>query len=237
MVKLRDADFRVPKTIADSDFDEIFATSHIPPSHRSGTKKALDALVSEFGERMKAKKRQPSRKSDQNQLKKALLYVEKAAARIDKLGPSGQLAMRRISRTVAPMLSAQWLHETFFDDDLVPQKSPLTPDSGLREPSHNPLRSQEYFVEEKSLEARLEFVQHRPVRTTSTVLREVKNGLAIARLSFAHQPRAKGGQEPLMARHLLIVELAMIWTNLGRNVSTTATSVSDWRNLTQKNAR
>src|ERR1700674_1310633 len=99
--------------ISYADFDEICGTLKIPSSRRSDTKRRLDTLVEAFGESMRETRRQPARKSDRKQLESALSYVEKAAAQTDKLGPSGHLAMRTISDSVAPMLSAQWLNEKF----------------------------------------------------------------------------------------------------------------------------
>jgi hypothetical protein len=264
MMVLRSANFRSPKKITDSDFDEICGTSKILSSHRLDMKKRLDALVEAFGESMRETRRQPARKPDRKRLERALSYVEKAAAQTDKLGPSGRLAMRTISDSVAPMLSAQWLNEKFSDDDFAPQRSQLPSTTGLRSPYHTPLRSQEYFIEEKSLEARFEFVQQRPVRTTSAVLREIKKGLATALRSLDLQPRSRGGREPLTYRHYLIMNLAEIWISFGRKVSTSAKSefttfcetvaepmgwptdgmsaaipvaVRDWRNRAQKYGR
>ena len=261
---LRSADFPVPKQITDSDFDELCKTFKISSSYLSDTKGLLDELVRAFGEWMKDERRQPDRSSDRERLKNALSNLEKATTQIDHLGPSGRRAIRAISDSVAPMLAAQWLNETFPDDDYAPQRSRLPSTTGFRSPLRAPLRGQEYFIEEESLGARLEFVQQLPVRTTSAVIREIKKGLATALLSLDLQPGAKGGREPLTYRHYLIINLAKIWISFGRKVSTSSKSdfitfcesvaeligwpkaglrnaipdaVKDWQHLTQKNRR
>jgi hypothetical protein len=264
MMVLRSADFRVPIKITDLDFDEICGTFKIPSSHRSEVKERLDALVRDFGEKMTGETRQPARKSDRKRLENALSYVKKAAAQADKLGQSGRLAMRTISGSVAPMLSAKWLNEQFFDDDFVPQKSPLPSSSGTRPPEHRPARTEEYFIEENSLEARFEFVQQRPEKTTRTVLKEIEKALARALRSFDLQPQSSGGREPLTYRKYLVMNLAEIWTFSRGKVSGSAGSdfthfcgvvaesigwptdgmesavpkaIKDWRNLDQKRRR
>jgi len=223
-MKLSSSDFRLPKTITHSDFYEICRTSHIQSLHQVNTKKRLDELVKEFRKRMKANLQHPSRKSDRQRIKNAISFMEKAADRIDLLGPSGLRAIRTISDTVAPMLAAQWLNQKFPDDDYAPQRSALPVTSGLRELLRTPLRQPEYFIEEKSFEARLEFVQQRPIKTTKTILREIKQGLEAALRSLDLQPRSKGGQEPLTYRHYLIINLAEIWEKCGGKVVGTSTS-------------
>jgi hypothetical protein len=221
---LRSADFRAPKKITQSDFDELCKRFKIPSSHRSDTKRRLDELVRAFGEWMTNERLQPDRKSDRERLKNALSNLEKAATQIDHLGPSGRRAIQAISDSVAPMLAAQWLNEQFPDDDYAPQRSRLPLTTGLRPPLHTPLRGRKYFIEEESLGARHEFVQQRPVRTTSAMLGEIKKGLVTALLSLDLQPGAKGGRGPLTYRRYLIINLAEIWETCGNQIPTSNTS-------------
>jgi hypothetical protein len=256
---LRNTDFPVPKQITDSVFDELCRTHRISSAHLSDTKRRLDELVGTFGEWMTGDQRQPSRTSDRKRLKDALLYTKNAAARIERLGPSGRHAIRTISDLVAPMLAAQWLNEKFSDDDYTPQRSRLPSANG-----RTPLRGPVYFIEEKSLGPRFEFVQRRAIKTTVAVLKEIKKGLETALRLLDRQPGSKGGRKPLTYRHYLVISLAEIWTTLGRQVSTSATSdftafcegvaasigwptegmsaaipdaVKHWRNLTRKQRR
>ena len=221
---LRSADFPAPKEIGNSDFEEICEAYRIQRSLRSEMKGQLDQLVRDFRESMTDARKQPDRKFDRDRLKTALSNLEEAAAQIDRLGPSGRRAIRTISDSVAPMLAAQWLNEKFPDDDYAPQRSRLPSTTELRPALRTPLRGREYFIEEESLGARLEFVKQRPVRTTGAVLRAITKGLATAQRSLDLQPGAKGGRKPLTYRHDLVINLAEIWKMCGGKISTSANS-------------
>jgi hypothetical protein len=259
---LRKADFPAPKKISASNFDEICGTFKIPTSHHTTTKKRLDELVAEFDAWMKGEKLQPDRASDRDRLETALANTEKAANQIGKLGPSGRRATRVMSASVAPMLAAQWLNERFPDDDLTPRRSKLPPAQGSRRSI--PQRGPEYFIEETSIEARMEFVQRRSVETTVAALNEIIGGLERSIRSLGLQPGSQGGRHPLRYRRYLIINLAEIWHDLEYKISSSANSpfasfceavavsigwpadgmssdipkaIRDWRNLTQKNHR
>src|SRR5262249_12319114 len=99
------------------------------------------------------------------------------------------------------MLAAQWMNETFPDDDYTPQRSSVPESSGLREPLRTSIRAPTYFIEEHSREARFQFVRQRPVKTVGAALKEIGRGLSEALRTFDLQPRSRGGQEPLLYRH------------------------------------
>ena len=129
---LRSSDFPVPKIITAPNFDLICRTFHISSAHQPDLKNRLDTLVMSLAEWMTDDRRNPDRLSDRERLENALACVEKAAAQIDKLGPSGRRAIREIAGSVAPILAAQWLNERFPDDAYAPQRGGLPPTSGVR---------------------------------------------------------------------------------------------------------
>lgn len=221
---LRNADFPAPRKINESDFKHLCKISEIQPSDHKITKKWLDELVTDFDVWMKGERLQLDRASDRDRLKTALSNTEKAAKRIRNLGPSGRRATRVISASVAPMLAARWLNEKFPDDDLTPQRSKLPSAQGSRTSTRTPQRAPEYFIEEKSLEARMHFVRQRSVETTIAALNEIIGGLERSIRSLALQPGSRGGRKPTMFRHFLIINLAEIWSRLGRTVVVTPTS-------------
>jgi hypothetical protein len=261
---LREANFPAPEKISSPDFDELCETFKISTLHRTTTKKWLDELVTEFDAWMRGEKLQPDRASDRDRLETALAKMKTAVDRIDKLGPSGRRATRVISASLAPMLAALWIHEKFPDDELTPQRSKLPPAQGSRTSIRTPQRGLEYFIEEKSIGARMEFVERRSVETIVAALNEIIEGLERSRRSLDLQPGSKGGRRPLTYRRYLIINLAEIWRNLGHMISTSANSpfagfceavavsigwpadgmssdipkaVKDWRNLLGKNRR
>lgn len=213
-------EFRIPQRIAAEDFDNLCKTSQIPSPHRQVVKEGLDKIVEGFSDWMGNDHRQVDRKHDRECLKEALSHIEKATARIHSLGPSGRRALKITSRSLAPMLAALWINENFPDDDYAPQRSTPPSGHGGREPMRRSLRDATYFIEEDSLETRQQFVRNRAVQAASGMLRTIGEGLSDSLREIDHQRGARGGRKPLTYRHYLIVNLAQLWTDIGRTVST-----------------
>jgi hypothetical protein len=218
--RLRSDEFKIPHIISREDFDILCKTYRIPSAHRQLVQERLDLIVKEFAAWMANVRKQPDRGYDRESLVEAQSHIEKAVAQINKLGPSGRHALKITSRSLAPMLAAQWINEKFPDDDYAPRRS--VPPSGLgnRKPMHTNPRAAEYFIEEHSLEARHRFVRNRAVQVASATLRTIGEGLSDSLRDIEHQPGAGGGPKPLTYRHDLIVNLAQLWVELGRTVST-----------------
>ena len=193
-----------PKMIANEDFGELCETFHIPSSYRQNVKARLDQLVREFAVWMTRERRQPDRRSDRDRLKEALKQIDGAAATIERLGPSGRLALKAIAPFVAPMLAAQWISESFPDDDHAPRRSPV-PSEGRRQPLRAPIRGTEYFIEELSREARFQFVSHRAVETAAAALKTIEAGFiesaASARSSTWIKRGPKAAHIPPLSDH------------------------------------
>jgi len=260
--RLRAEDFKIPKMISDEDFNLLCKNSNIDPS--LNTKRRLDGLVKAFIDLM-CNERPRSFASDRKRLSDARSYIKKATAVISKLGPPGGTALTSISPFIAPMLAAHWMNERFSADAYAPQKSWVpSEDAGLRPPMRPPHGARMYFVEEESLQARLEFVYRRPAQTVGAALNDLEKGLVAALRALDLLPGARGGQKPLVYRHDLIVNLAEIWDDMGKQVSSTENSefisfctgvavligwpeegmgaaipkaIKDWRNLCQKQRR
>jgi hypothetical protein len=195
-------------------------TSQIRSSDRQAVKDRLDEIVKEFAAWMSNERRQTDRSSDRECLVEARSHITEAVARIKKLGPSGRRALKSASRSLAPMLAAQWINEKFPDDDFAPQRSAPPSGRGGREPIHFNLRAATYFIEECSLEARREFVGNRAVKVACAALMTIGEGLSDSLSEIEHQPGARGGQKPLTYRRYLIVNLAQLWVELGKTAST-----------------
>jgi hypothetical protein len=220
---IRVDELAIPVNIASRDFAELCETFHIPSSQRRGAKSRLDELVTEVSNWMTTERQHPHRSSDRDRLEEVLEHVREAAAALERLGPSGRLASKAIASFVAPMLAAQWLSVSFPDDDYAPQRSPL-PSEGWRQPLRSPMRASKYFIEELSSEARFQFVSHRVVKTAAAVLKTIEEGIVEARQALDRQRGSRGGRKPLMYRHFLILNLAEMWGDIGKQVSTGAKS-------------
>jgi hypothetical protein len=173
-----------------------------------------------------------------------------------------------MSHPLAPMLSAQWISHNFPDDDYAPTKSAMPPknersrSAPLRPPLRAPLRAEKFFIEEHSLESRLEFVSRRAMKTTTAALTTIGVGLEKTLRNLDLQPGSRGGRKPLTYRHSLLINLADLWDQVGKEVSTgtnfpafcesvaqsigwptdginsaTPEAIGDWRNRTQKTYR
>ena len=217
--RLRNEDFPSPKRIEDEDWETICKTARIQSGDRDRLRMRVNELVNALEKWMSRDRRLPDRKSDRDQVKEIFSHINAAAAQTDKLGPSGQLALKAISPFLASMLAAQWMNETFPDDDCTPQRSSVPESSGLREPLRTSIRAPTYFIEEHSREARFQFVRQRPVKTVGAALKEIGRGLSEALRTFDLQPRSRGGQEPLLYRHYALVNLIDMWAEIGKEPS------------------
>jgi hypothetical protein len=212
----RNEDFPSPKRIEDEDWETICKTFGIPSGDRLRIR--VNELVDALEKWMSRDRRLPDRKSDRKQVEKIFSHINAAVAKTDKLGPAGHLALKAISPFLASMLAAQWMNESFPDDDYTPQSS------GLREPLRTSIRAPTYFIEEHSPGARFQFVRQRPVKTVGAALKEIGRGLSEALRAFDLQPRSRGGQEPLLYRHYALVNLIDMWAEIGKEPSSGPTS-------------
>lgn len=217
--RLRNEDFPGPKRIEDEDWETICKTARIPRGDRERLRMRVNELVDALEKWMSRDRRLPDRKSDRDQVKEIFSHINAAAAQTDKLGPSGQLALKAISPFLASMLAAQWMNESFPDDDYTPQRSSVPESSGLCDPLRTSIRAPTYFIEEHSREARFQFVRQRPVKTVGAVLKEIGRGLSEALRTLDLQPRSRGGQEPLQYRHYALVNLIDMWAEIGKEPS------------------
>jgi hypothetical protein len=219
--RMRADGFPIPKKMSSEDFDLLCRNFHIPLSSRNSAREQLDNIVRQFADWMIKDRKQPDRNADRDRLETALSCIEKATDKLNKLGPSGRLAFKAISRTVAPMLSAKWINENFSDDDYAPRKSRLpVANLGLRTPARSPMRGAEYFIEEHSLEARLQFVSHQPANTAGVTLTAITDGVREALRRIELEPGSQGGRKPFIHRRYLLMNLAEMWDRLGSQVST-----------------
>jgi hypothetical protein len=254
---IRVDELKIPKKLGADDFNELCAQYKILFSLQRTAKERLDDIVSEFANWMEGERQQPNRSSDRKHLKQALTHFEKARTEIDKLGPSGSRAMREVSRSVALMLSAEWIRENFPGDIYAPQKPGRGRDGEIPERGGR-------FIEEDTRNARQGFVFRRPAKTITAMLKTIEAGFDAALSALGRQPGSKGGRKPLTYRHYLIINLAEIWRDLGNQVSTgpksdfaafcegvavsigwptdgmsaaIADALEDWRNLTKTKRR
>ena len=176
--RLRNEDFGSPKRIDRDDWEAICKTAGISSGDRERLRVRLNDLVNFLATWVRDDRIRPDRKSDRERVKEILSHINAAATQTDKIGPAGHLAFKAISPFVASMLAAQWMNESFSDDDYKPERSPLPEGtSGLRPPLRTSIRARKYFIEEHSHEARYRFVRKNPVKTVSATLKKIEEGL------------------------------------------------------------
>jgi hypothetical protein len=144
--------FDYPKQITSNDFENICETFKISLSDRPDLKRWFDDLVSSFVNWMHEDRKQPNRGDDHDRIKNALWYIRKAAADIDRLGPSGCTALPH------------------------------------------------------------------PVMTVRNALKEIDSELLRALRALDRQRGARGGPKRKIYRDYLVINLAVKWTDLGKEI-------------------
>src|SRR5262249_19709179 len=204
----------------DDEWETICKIAGISSGDREPLRRRLNDLIDALATWMSIDRTRPDRKSDRERVKEILSHIKTAATQTDKLGPAGHLAFKAISPFVASMLAAEWMNESFPDDDYTPQRSPVPEGtSGLRPPLRTSIRAPKYFIEEHSHEARYRFVRKNPVKTVRATLKKIEEGLGKVLRAFDLQPRSRGGQEPLLYRHFAIINLIQMWDEIGKEPS------------------
>jgi hypothetical protein len=216
--RLRNENFPIPQKISDADFETLCETFYVASNHRQRLRMRLDGFLDALARSMSIDRALPDRKSDQEHLEEILAHIRAAAAQTNKLGPAGHLALRTISPFVSLMLAAQWMNESFPDNDYTPKRSVPKEFSGLRSPRQT-YRTSTYFIEEDTQGARFEFVRQNPAITLNTALKQFGEGLSEALRTFDLQPSSKGGQKPLLYRHYALIHLIGMWDEMGREPS------------------
>jgi hypothetical protein len=139
---IRADDIPVPTRVSNEDFVEICCVYRIPASLHQSMRMDLNELVDRFGDWMTNERSQPHRRADRVRLKDARASIKSGINQLQKLCPPGRLALKAMSRPLAPMLSAQWISHNFPDDDYAPTRSAMPPQNeGSRSaPLRPPLR-------------------------------------------------------------------------------------------------
>jgi hypothetical protein len=210
--RLSNEDFGTPKRIDRDDWEAICKTAGISSGDRERMRMRLDDLANFLATWARNDRTRPDRKSDRERVKEIFSHINAAATQTGKIGPAGHLAFKAISPFVASMLAAQWMNESFPDDDYKPVRSPVPKEA-------RSIRAQKYFIEEHSHEARYRFVRKNPVKTVSATLKKIEEGLGEVLRAFDLQPRSRGGQEPLQYRHWAIINLIQMWDEIGKEPS------------------
>jgi len=210
--------FRDPKRISEEDLQAIFKTYHIrSEEQRQLVKQRLDEFVKEFSDATGAASER--RSADRKRLRKAIKQLKTTAQQINQLKRSGDLALGFISDALGPLLAAEWMVSKFPHDNYAPTKSAQRLYRG-RSPTRTAIRAEKYFIEEHTLEARLKLVRRRSKEITTAVLKEIERGLLAVLQAFDLQPGSTGGRKPMVRRRYLIINLAELWSELGREVLT-----------------
>lgn len=143
---------------------------------------------------------------------------------VHEMGPRGGVALRAISNSIGPMLSAGWISHQFPGDVLAPTKSRVDMVAGrLRPRMRERLRAPEYSIDELSLETRYQFVRSRPKKTLVAILHGTKQGIEAALSVIKSDPEARGGA-PLTYRRYMLANLAKLWRSIGKETPTSPQS-------------
>jgi hypothetical protein len=219
---LRPEDFGPLRNISESDFVDICDGFGIADKKRETTKTRLEQIVREMSNWIRNDTRMLSRDFDRDRLQKMQRKITGALYELKRLGLQGKQALKSISGSFGPMLSAQWINMRFPGDDWAPRKAPI--EDAIRRDRPQKLmrpdeRSPKYFIEELSAPSRHQFVRNRAPQTLEALLREMEHGVTAALRALNADPAARGGRPRLRYRHYFIMNLADLWDSLGKDVS------------------
>jgi hypothetical protein len=194
------AGFIAPKQITSNDFENICETFKISLSDRPDLRRWFDGLVSDFVDWMHEDRRQPDRRADRDHIGKALKAIRTAASRIDRLGPSGREALKplQLDGSGLPVGSIPSRNEGCSRQPPSPRQPPLP--RGATGP--NPV------------------MRPHSAMTVRNALKEIEDGLIRALGRLDRQRGARGGRERNVYRDYLLINLAIKWAELGREVTT-----------------
>ena len=229
-VRLTVADFPPPRAVSDADLKELGKTFRIPPTDQPALTEFLTELITVFADEVIRDRRQPDFRADRDRLKKALSAVKQAhKALAQPFRPAVRRSLDAFGSGLGPVVSAKWLRDRFPDDELTPkpQALPIDPQAdperypGLRRLPKNTTR---FDIERLSINARVSLVEARPAETVVALLQEIQNPLQVALHRMTQLPEARGGQKPVDSRRYVLINLAAIWSRLGRHPTGGATS-------------
>jgi hypothetical protein len=202
-----------PKTITSASFDEICRNHRVPIAMQGELRKRFDQLTSSYSTSMKNNKL-VDRKRDRDNFAKVLKAIKKARKILAPTGPSGKRALSAVASRLAPMITVGSLRERFPGDGLLPEPQPLA-SNGADMMGRFPIRSEIRplpgddvgDVEQRTLDARREFVSKRPLKTISHVLETLEYGLRASIERIENQRGSSGGRKPNIYRHYVLRSL------------------------------
>jgi hypothetical protein len=135
--------------------------------------------------------------------------ITKAQDELKWLRIDGRLAVRSTAARLADIVSGDWLRYHF------PGKAPS------RTTRFVPRSTRDPDLERRNWEkhSNHHFIRTRAPETLQALLRDLESVLASALTSIESDPRARGGRQPLAYRHNVIVNLATIWSLMGKTLS------------------
>jgi hypothetical protein len=224
--RARREDFGPPKLLKDEDLEAICVGFGIGEGQQAFFKSGIKKIILAIAVRINEDRSTSSRSADLDRLKSINSQLKDIIQKVDEMGPRGGLALRAISDSIGPMLSAGWISHQFPGDDLAPTKSLVSDDmmaGRLRPHMRERLRGPEYFIDELSLETRYQFARFRPKKTLIAILQREEQGIEAALSVIKSGPEARGGA-PLTYRRYMLANLAKLWRSIGKQTPTSPQS-------------
>jgi hypothetical protein len=178
-------------------------------------KNILDYLVDYVHEAMSQEKA-ANRRGDRARILNMLDWIKNIRQQLQGMRIDGRLAIRSTAERLAEILSGDQLRYHFPD---APSKPML---GGNRPPMHQPQRGTtdadvKYFD--------YQFIRDQAPKILNALLQDLESALASALTSLESNPRVLGGRQPLTHRHFVILNLANVWQQIGKNPVGTRESV------------
>jgi hypothetical protein len=214
---LKDSDFPIPNKVSRIALQELLEAHGFTVAETIVMSARLDALVEEYSTHMREQHGLRPAIDDKKNLKESVKKISDAIWHLNGCGPIGRQIARSGTSSLGEMLTVSWLRNAFPDADDLPSRE--SPDAGgIRTISARStpvrLRSKPVYIEERTREARYYFAREHSLSLIGAVLREIESSLNEAlRLS-----KSPGGRNPCKFRHYFIINLAVIWKEIGRDI-------------------
>ena len=198
---VRASDLALPKQLTEKHFINICSTFRIPLDARPAFRERLNSLVSESAKDMRKTGNPTDRKTQREYLENICRRLGEIETGLQRLDLFGRLAHISITRYVAPMVSWTWLLEK------IPMARHVTPIRAVDGVGPNTFDARHFVIERRSIDA------------AYSIFQELRAGYEAALSAIKKQRGAKGGRQPLTYRRSFIINLALIWRDIGRDVA------------------
>ncbi len=203
----RDADQPFPKAISLQGLKAFFDDYNFNEAAREKVSSSLQQIITGYAKHMRSVREGRSHSDDRENLKVIAKLLSEARKQMESLGPLGKRMVREESTVIGNVISAGWVHDTFFGEALVPDRQVYGRPAGTRPGP----RDEMVYVEEHTIDARRGAARNKSTQLMAALLAELEDVLH----KTVSANRKKGGRNPTPLRTDFIINLAKCLQDAG----------------------